>query len=75
MYAIADDVLECAKWHREQHHSREMVVDCIFWGLYESKYGRSMHMALIWADNKDVDAELAQQAEMIANQIYEGVTQ
>lgn len=72
MYNVAEDVLNCAKWHKENHHSRQTIVDCIFWGLYESKYKKSLHMALIWADNKDVDAELAQQAEAIADKIYEG---
>jgi hypothetical protein len=72
MYNVADDVLKCAKWHKANHHSRQTVVDCIFYGLYESKYGKSISMAEIWADNKDIDAELAQQAKMIANQIYEG---
>lgn len=72
MYNIADDVLKCAKWHKAQHHSREVIVDCIFWGLYESKYGESIPLALIWSSNEELDVELAQQAEMIANQIFEG---
>ena len=72
MYTVSDDVLKCAKWHRANHHSRQTVVDCLFYGLYESKYEEPIPLALIWADNKDMDAELSEQAEMIANQIYEG---
>lgn len=72
MYNVADDVLKCAKWHRENHHSRQTVVDCLFYGLYERKYRTPIPLALIWNDNKDIDVELSQQAEMIANQIYEG---
>ena len=71
MYQVAEDVLSQAKWHKANHHSREMIVDCIFWGLFESKYGRSMHMAEVWNDNKELDAELAQQAEEIVNKMYE----
>lgn len=29
-------------------------------------------MGLIWADNEDIDSELAKQAKMITNQLYEG---
>ena len=72
MYTVADDVLQCAKWHREQHHSSKIIEDCIFWGLYESKYGESIPMALIWSSNEEIDSELAKQAKMIVNQIYEG---
>jgi hypothetical protein len=72
MYSIADDVLECAKWHKEHHHSRQTIVDCLFYGLYESKHKESIPLALIWADNKSIDAELAKQAEELADNLYEG---
>lgn len=68
---IAEDVMKCAKWHRENHHSRQTVVDCLFYGLYESKYGKSIPLAEMWNDNKDIDVELSQWAEEIANSLYE----
>ena len=72
MYPIADDIMECAKWHKENHHSRQSLVDCLFWGLYESKYKESIPLALIWAKNEEIDTELAQLAEEMADKIYEG---
>ena len=72
MYTVADDVLKCAKWHKAQHHSRQIIEDCLFWGLYESKYGESIPLALIWSSNKELDTELAQQAKELAGKIIEG---
>ena len=72
LYNIADDVLNCAKWHREQHHSRETIVDCIFYGLYESKHNESIPLALIWLEGRDIDAELSELAEMVTNDIFSG---
>lgn len=71
MNPIADDVLKCAKWHKENHHSRQTVVDCIFYGLYERKYGQSIPLVMIWNDNCSIDAELAKQAEIMTDKIYE----
>ena len=73
MYTVADDVLKCAIWHKAQHHSREMIESCLFWGLYENKYKESIPLALIWSNNEVIDSELARQAKEIANKIYGGI--
>ena len=69
MYTVSDDVLQYAKWHKENYHSRQTVVNCLFTNLYLNKY---KELALLWAKNEEIDAELTQLAEEMADKIYKG---
>ena len=71
-YEIAEDVIKCAKWHKANHHSRQIIIDCLFAGLYMAKYKEFIPLDLLWAKNEEIDAELTQLAEEMANKIYRG---